>query len=222
MRGLKLLILSISMMIFMQGCGSDVNITASKDDPIKVACVGDSITEGEGIEDPETNSYPSQLNTILGENWQVSNFGHESATLIKGGNVSYWNTNEFINSHLSEPDIVVIMLGTNDMRDINFDENSTFVEDYTALIDSYKALNSNPTVYICYPPPSYGDAYGITNERIIGVLIPMIIEVAELNNVDVIDIYSPLVNQEDLFPDTIHPNEEGARIIAETVYGSIY
>ena len=99
--------------------------------------------------------------------------------------------------NLSEPDIVVIMLGTNDMRDINFDENSTFVEDYTALIDSYQALNSNPTVYICYPPPSYADAYGITNERIIGVLIPMITQVAELNNVNVIDVYSPLVNQEE-------------------------
>ena len=113
----------------------------------------------------------------------MSNFGHESSYFNKRWYVSYWNTNEFVNSHLSEPDIVVIMLGTNDMRDINFDDNSTFVEDYTALIDSYKELSSNPTVYICFPPPSYGDAYGITNERISGVLIPMIIEVAELNNV---------------------------------------
>jgi acyl-CoA thioesterase-1 len=221
MRGLKSLILSVSMMVFMLGCGSDVNIP-SKDDPILVACVGDSITEGVGVEDPSVESYPAQLNDLIGDTWDVSNFGHESATAIKEGSVSYWNTNEYVASQQLQPDIVVIMLGTNDMRDVNIENTDLFVEDYSELIESYKALSSAPTVYICLPPPSYDDAYGITNERITEVLIPMLIEVANENNVGVIDVYSALENREDLFPDTLHPNAEGAGIIAQTVYSVIY
>jgi hypothetical protein len=39
--------------------------------PIKIACVGDSITLGVGIPSPETNSYPAQLQKMLGEEFEV-------------------------------------------------------------------------------------------------------------------------------------------------------
>ena len=37
----------------------------------RVACIGNSITYGSGIEDREVNAYPSQLGRMLGDDWHV-------------------------------------------------------------------------------------------------------------------------------------------------------
>ena len=37
--------------------------------PIKVACIGNSITFGTGTENPQTESYPAQLQQLLGHNY---------------------------------------------------------------------------------------------------------------------------------------------------------
>ena len=41
---------------------------------IKVACVGNSITYGTGLADRATQSYPVQLQKLLGEHYEVENF----------------------------------------------------------------------------------------------------------------------------------------------------
>mgnify|MGYP000729126583 CR=1 FL=1 len=53
--------------------------------PIKVACIGNSITFGTGTENPQTESYPAQLQQLLGHNYIVGNFGKPGATLLKRG-----------------------------------------------------------------------------------------------------------------------------------------
>src|SRR5690606_38894849 len=50
---------------------------------IKVACVGDSITAGLGIADPGTQSYPAQLQALLGSGYTVQNYGDSGRTLMK-------------------------------------------------------------------------------------------------------------------------------------------
>jgi sialate O-acetylesterase len=52
---------------------------------IKVACVGNSITYGFKLENRERDAYPFQLQRLLGENYEVENFGKSGATLINHG-----------------------------------------------------------------------------------------------------------------------------------------
>src|SRR5687768_5658034 len=58
-------------------------------DKIRVACVGDSITFGSGVKDRETNNYPAQLGRMLGEKWEVRNFGVSGATMLRKGDKPY-------------------------------------------------------------------------------------------------------------------------------------
>ena len=190
--------------------------------PLRVACVGDSNTVGTGLSNPERDSYPSQLSGMLGEGWEVQNFGIKSATLMKSGSLPYWSTSMFTPSHDYHPDIVVIMLGTNDAKTSNWVRKDQFVPDYTALIESYENLPSQPTVFVCYPPPVNGEVAGITDQRIKEEVIPKISQVASINGVAVIDVYSALSNNKELFSDKVHLNIEGARQLAQTVYRAIY
>ena len=229
MKYIKILLLSI-LSIGIIGCGStSESVSETPDTPgtpshtlTRVACVGDSITEGTGLSNPGQDSYPAQLSTIVGQDWDVRNFGKKSATLMKSGSLPYWNTSPFVPSHEFNPDVVIIMLGTNDAKPGNWTNNSTFVSDYTAMIQSYKNLPSQPIVYVCYPPPVYAVVAGITDARIKNEVIPKIAQVASENGVRVIDIYSALSNKKALFPDNVHPNKEGARQLAQTVYQTIY
>lgn len=54
---------------------------------IKVACVGNSVTYGHGIEDREKNSYPTQLQRMLGERYEVVNFGKVGQRYCEGDTV---------------------------------------------------------------------------------------------------------------------------------------
>ena len=114
------------------------------------------------------------------------------------------------------------MFGSNDIKYVNWGGKKNFVADYVALIESYKKLDSNPTVYICLPLPSYTDAYGISDARIVHELIPKIHEVATQTNVGLIDLHTLLSNKENLFIDKIHPTAEGTKIMAEYIYKRIY
>jgi acyl-CoA thioesterase I len=218
------LLLALTISIFLTSCGSSSDrssISTEVSSRMRVACVGDSITQGVGVTTPSENSYPVQLSKILAEGSEVGNFGKSGATLIETGDRPYTDTAQFIPSHDFNPNIVVIMLGTNDLKPQNIAEIDRYISDYKTLITGYKNLTSKPIVYICYPPPSYGSFAGITNANILNVLLPKIQSVSIANNVTIIDIYTALSNKKSLFPDTLHPNNEGARIIAETVASSI-
>lgn len=223
MHYIKLLVMTTFIMV-LSACGgsSDSSSTPEAGETLRVACVGDSITTGSSLDNPTEESYPAQLANISGDGYEVRNFGVSGATVLKNGNKPYWNTELFETSHTYSPDIVVIMLGTNDAKPGNWVYEEEFVPDYLDLINSYKNLDSRPIIYICYPPPVYDEVVGITDQRIYGEVIPKIDQVSDTANVSIIDNYTPLSNQESLFPDGIHPNVEGARLIAESVYQVIY
>ncbi|NBP25408.1 MAG: hypothetical protein EBU81_12855, partial [Proteobacteria bacterium] len=80
---------------------------------IKVACVGDSITYGAGVEEREKNNYPKQLGELLGNRFEVRNFGRSGATLSRVGDLPYATTDEFKAALAWQPDMVILKLGTN-------------------------------------------------------------------------------------------------------------
>jgi lysophospholipase L1-like esterase len=184
---------------------------------IKVACVGNSITFGAAIENRWHNSYPAQLDSILGENWEVKNFGVSGTTMLRNGDRPYWNQKAFINAKEFLPDAVVIKLGTNDTKPQNWKFKNEYINDYIAMIEEFRSLSSKPLVFICYPVPAYPDRWGISDSTIRADVIPMIQIVSKKSNAPIIDLYAPLSNHAEWFPDKIHPNAIGAAEIAKTV-----
>jgi sialate O-acetylesterase len=116
----------------------------------KVACIGNSVTFGSGMEKREVNSYPIQLQELLGTDYEVRNFGHSGATVLKNGHKPYWIKSEFEKSKTFKPNIVIIHLGLNDQGINNWPNyGKEFESDYLDLIATYKALPSKPKVFIC-------------------------------------------------------------------------
>ncbi|WP_373494233.1 GDSL-type esterase/lipase family protein [Aquiflexum sp.] len=187
---------------------------------IKVACVGNSITQGPGRENPD--SYPLKMQKILGEEYQVKNFGVSGRTLLKKGDYPYWNEPQFTEVKDFQPDILIIKLGTNDSKSQNWKYKNEFVQDYLDLISKYKkSMPKKGEVYICIPVPVFKTNFGITEDILVNEMRPMLLEIAKKSKSKVINLYDPLLEHSGLFPDGIHPNTEGLAIMAAEVSKAI-
>ena len=184
---------------------------------IRVACVGDSITQGVGIKDAGKNSYPAQLGQVLGEDWDVRNFGQSRTTLLKKGDFPYVTTPQYEAALAFKPDVVVIKLGTNDTKPDNWVHWREFVSDYVALIESFQALESKPQIWVCYPVPVYQDKWGINDKGVFKGVVPLVDKVAKQTGARVINLYLQLSDVPEMFPDKIHPNADGAGMMARVV-----
>ena len=187
---------------------------------IKVACIGNSVTFGAGIEDRE-QAYPAQLEKLLGEAYEVGNFGQSGATLLEKGHRPYRGTQQFEDALAFQPDIAITHLGLNDTDPRNWPNyQEEFVGDYFRLIASLQEVNPRVQIFICRLTPVFsGHPRFESGTRDwfweIQSLIPRI---AESQQIGLIDLHTPLYGRPDLFPDDLHPDEEGAAIIASTVY----
>ncbi len=186
---------------------------------IKIACVGNSITYGDGVANREKNNYPFQLEEMLGDTYEVENFGVSGATLLKKGDYPYWETGAYKNSLEFMPDIVFIELGTNDSRQKNRVFLDAFETDYETLINDFKKKNKNIRIVLLLPVPSFlEDSTSIYDPIIKENIIPKTQQIAYKTNTEVIDLYQLLIDKPNLFPDKIHPSSLGATIIAKRLY----
>jgi lysophospholipase L1-like esterase len=187
--------------------------------PVKVACIGDSITEGAGAEGGK--SYPAQLQGMLGDQWAVSNFGVSGRTLLKKGDFPYWNEAKYQSALKSEPDVVISMLGTNDTKPQNWKFEDEFAADYAELVKSFQALPSKPRILVCRPcPVPEPGNFGI-NEKNLKVWMKRIDKLAKDMDLGVIDMHKALDDQPELLPDRVHPNTEGAGEMAGAAYEAL-
>jgi len=208
--------------MLLEGCSAGrIAQVPSIEHPVRVACIGNSITYGDGIKDREHQSYPAQLQKMLGPGWDVKNFGSSGRTLLRKGDYPYWNEKTFADARSFLPNIVVIKLGTNDSKPWNWKFRDDYVKDYVDFIREFENLVSHPKVYICTPVPAFPGNWGITDSVIHQEVIPQVRLVSQTAGVPVIDLYSALTGRPELFPDTVHPNEEGAGLIAREVFKNI-
>lgn len=188
---------------------------------IRVACVGNSITYGMGIKNRNRDSYPSVLSRMLGDGYQVKNFGISARTVMNKGDRPYMNEQIYKDALAFDPNIVVIKLGTNDSKSFNWKFKAGFTQDLQTMIDSFKALPSQPKIYLCYPSKAYTTGDGINDDIISKEIIPMIKKVAKKNNLPIIDLHTVMDGMPQHFPDHVHPNEAGAKVMAKAVYESL-
>ena len=185
--------------------------TSKYQEKIKVACVGDSITEGAGM---NGNPYPKQLQEMLGDKWQVENFGVSGRTLMNKGDHPYSKEKKYQDALAMKPDVVIIMLGTNDTKPQNWKFKDEFEADYKMLIKSFQGVESKPRIYICRACPVIGDgSYGIKEDGI-QEQIPIVNKIAAELGLGIIDMHATLKDTPDLIPDNVHPNAEGGRKMA--------
>ena len=192
--------------------------------PIKVACVGNSITYGYGIENREQNSYPSVLQRLLGKGYKVENFGHSGATLLSKGHRPYIQQEEYQKALAFAGDIVVIHLGINDTDPRNWpNHRNDFVKDYLTLISSFKKANPKARIVIARMSPlSHRHPRFESGTRDWHAEIQQAIAlVAQQTNAQLIDFHEPLYHFPQMLPDAVHPNAQGAAILAQVVYGAI-
>lgn len=186
---------------------------------IKLACVGDSITQGVGAAGGQ--SWPDQIQRMLGAKWEVKNFGVSATTLMNSGDKPYQKDGAFKRAIEFAPDVVVIMLGTNDTKPHNWKHKESFAADYQDLIGRFAQLPTKPRIWICYPPYIAGNGnFGIT-EANTKEEIPLVAAVAKATKVGVIDVHGALEGKDALIPDKVHPNTEGMTEIAKAVHRAL-
>lgn len=201
--------------------------------PTRVACIGSSTTYGVGLKDREHNSYPAWLGHWMGTNYDVRNFGVSGTTLLYKGNMPYIKQPAHADALAFKPDIIIVLLGGNDSKHPgpgsldtnnvvnNWQYKADFVSNYEVFIADFRRANPAVRIYICYPPPTFPGRWGINDNTIHHEIIPRIHQVAADTGVHVIDLYDAFVGRKDLFPDTVHPNEIGARLLAADVYTAV-
>ena len=191
---------------------------------IRVACIGDSITWGFTLLNPWKQSYPALLQEKLGEGYEVRNFGYNDASARFDADTPYVYKRVYRESLAWNPDIVLLMLGTNDTKTRNWDPD-IFRRDYRKIVESYRKLPSQPRVILIAPirifPLMRLPLLGVHPETLEEGVRPAIRETAEAEGLELIDLY-------DLFSDTtycrdgVHPQRTGARMLADAVYGRIH
>lgn len=198
-----------------------------------VACVGNSITYGYGL--PWGTSYPNNLQQLMGDEYKVSNFGVSSMTFAKEGNQSYWSQNAFADAYNSNPDMVVIELGTNDSKFFfsnnpelgiyNYNYGVVGVEalkqDYRSLIDTFAHLESSPEIWTTLQPYSNNISWTITDTVIVNVINPIIFDAAVEKGVNIIDLHTLFCTPSWFLDDSVHPNESGAMELAKIIFDHV-
>ena len=207
--GLVILVVSSGLIVLFFG---SLVIGTNPANLIRVACVGDSITEGE---------YPVHLQAILGDSYTVGNFGVSGSAVLLNSDTPYMKQPAFQNSKAFQPSIVVIMLGTNDAHETTYEPIENFQADYTRLISAYQALNSNPQIWLVTPPPIFENELNLNETNLEQGVIPQIEQVANELSLPTIDINTALINYPEYFGDGVHPSNEGAMLIANYINQAI-
>lgn len=208
-------VLLIILFVIPSFCRLDGSVSCAQTERIRVACVGNSITYGHGIKDRDHDTYPAVLGRLLGNKYEVGNFGISGRTLMNKGDVPYMNEQIYKDALAFQPNIVTIKLGTNDSKPQNWKFNDTFKDDLRALVRSFQELPTHPKIYLCLPIPCTYPRWEINDSVISNGVIPYIREVAREMNLPIIDLNTAFRPYTHLLPDNVHPNEDGAALIAQ-------
>ena len=207
---------------------SHVSDPASDTDEAKtIVCIGDSITYGYGVKNPDQNAWPTLLEKKLGDSWEVVNLGVIGSTLLDEGAFPYRSTGNVERAKELDPSIVFIMLGSNDSADPQWSIES-YRAQLSALVDELERASSNDVQIVLMAPPCtfyhLNDAARDESiNQVLGEVIrPAVKDVAEEKGVLYIDLYEFTEDHPEWFPDKLHPNEEGNAAFADYLYGQVF
>ncbi len=206
-------------------------------DAIRVACIGNSITDGFGIDMATQYGYPAQLQKKLGNGYWVKNFGVSSRTMLNKGDFPYMNEMAWRDALAFKPDIVLIKLGTNDSKPYNWQHKAEFRQDLEQMVLTLRpdlAVSSKkrkkaksivpakPEIYLCTPIKAEKPTWEISDSVIANEIIPIQQAVAAKYGLKVIDLHTLYEGgAQQMLPDGIHPNGKGALRMAEIIFDAL-
>ena len=206
-------IAAVALIIILASISSFEFFESYVTNPIRVACVGDSITRG--------TEYTIDLWKSLGPKYVVGDLGVSGAAVAQITGMDYPRQQAFQVALNFKPNIVIIMLGTNDALSTLNETNTAFIADYTVLIHSFQSLSTKPAIWLVEPPPIFNNTLTYSNNILNQNVIPNIRQVANQTHTHLIDANTPLINHPELYVDGIHPNADGAAVIAHKIYSSL-
>ena len=146
----------------INGAGTDITSASETEKseqeglkPVKIACVGDSITYGYGIAGRAENCYPALLQKALGECYEVKNFGVSGTAVQKASDAPYWQLKKYVASVEYDADILIFMMGSNDANTFNWKGAEAYKADLCEILDSYMQGAKKPEVYLCTPARAF-------------------------------------------------------------------
>lgn len=185
----------------------------------RIACVGDSITFGHGVRGKTEETWEYYLNGILGDAYQVVNYGASGRTLQKAGDQPYTRDHIFRRSLECRAEVYLILLGTNDAKPFNWNRDR-FEREYEAFVRNYTEQPDAPRVVLMTPPQVFGTdsrgmaAFGIQAGILDGEIVKAVKNAAEKMNLQVIDLHAYTEGHPEWFMDGVHPNAAGNRAFA--------
>jgi acetyl esterase/lipase len=213
------------------------NRQAPQADAIRVACIGNSITDGFGIDMATQYGYPAQLQNKLGNGYWVKNFGVSSRTMLNKGDFPYMNEMAWRDALAFKPDIVLIKLGTNDSKPYNWQHKAEFRQDLEQMVltlrpdlavsskkrkKSKSIVPAKPEIYLCTPIKAEKPTWEISDSVIANEIIPIQQAVAAKYGLKVIDLHTLYEGgAQQMLPDGIHPNGKGALRMAEIIFDAL-
>ncbi len=193
----------------------------------RIACIGDSITFGAGVmQTRKTAAWTSVWEKKLGKDFQVLNYGVSGATLQQEGDFPYRKVGYLKRLKKAQPELILLMLGTNDAKPYNWDE-SRFAREYEELILELRDKPWPHRLVLMAPPKAFPEeksgviAFDIENEPIRDVIRPLASSLGRKYGLQVIDLYALTEEHPEYFDDGVHPNELGNRVIAEQIQKEI-
>jgi len=226
---LILLIIAGFIYLYLNGLSGMSNTTEPEEGQIKVACVGDSITYGHGIQNWPKNNYPVLLQGLLGDGYHVNSYGVSGRAVQDNSDQPYRALPHYEESVSYDADIIVFMMGSNDTKPENWFGEESFKASLMALLDDYTQGDKKPVIYICTTPACFfmEDSVGeLTSHDLrpayADIIAEIVRETAEELGYPVIDIHALTKENPQWFAkDGVHPNNEGAAAIAQAVYEAI-
>ena len=186
---------------------------------VNIACIGNGITYGVGVENREKNNFPQQLQYLLGANYKVTNFGVINSPVLNSGKNAYSKTAAFNRSHDFNPNIVFVELGLDEIKAADTTVMSNFTNTLENLVQSYTNLPSRPRIVVLLPLPHFlNDSSLFDNKTIKNKIIPKIQKIAFEKKLEVLDLYSLFIDRQDLFLDQVHPSSLGGTIISKRLF----
>ncbi|MBF0432588.1 MAG: prolyl oligopeptidase family serine peptidase [Fibrobacteria bacterium] len=190
---------------------------------VKVACVGNSLTYSLAWDPVNDPRLVARLGRLMGDDYDVHKpFAQPGRTALRNAKWSIWKEQEFKDIFTWKPNIITIMLGTNDSKAENWSTlKDQFEDDYKAMIDTFSTISPKPLIIPVLPPHAGEGKWNIYGSVIFNEVIPRIRNVAEAAGLEYIDVNTPTRDSIQyfsiLFPDSVHSdqNSGGHQVIAD-------